>query len=92
MTAPEFAVQEASRLADEALSLLNEPQRRTIQMVFLEGMTLKEVAEQTKESFSNVRNHYYRGLDRMRVHLSGRPEALDHEAVISLREVGRAKA
>ena len=92
VTAPEFAVQEASRLADEALLLLNEPQRRTIRMVFLEGMTLKEVAEQTKESFSNVRNHYYRGLDRMRVHLSGRPEALDHEAVISLREVGRAKA
>jgi len=61
-------------------------------MVFLEGMTLKEVAEQTKESFSNVRNHYYRGLDRLRVHLSGQPAALDHEAVISLREVGRAKA
>jgi DNA-directed RNA polymerase specialized sigma24 family protein len=61
-------------------------------MVFFEGLTLKEVAEKTNQSFSSVRNHYYRGLDRLREHLSSEPPALDHEAAMPLREVDRAKA
>jgi RNA polymerase sigma-70 factor, ECF subfamily len=88
----QLAPQESARLAEQALSILSEAQRRAIEMVFFEGLTLKEVAERTNYSFSRVRNHYYRGLDRLRVHLSSEPPALDHEAAISLREVGRAKA
>jgi RNA polymerase sigma-70 factor, ECF subfamily len=87
-----LAPQESARLAEQALSILSEGQRRTIEMVFFEGLTLKEVADKTHQSFSNVRNHYYRGLDRLRVHLSSEPPALDHEALVPLREVGRAKA
>jgi RNA polymerase sigma-70 factor (ECF subfamily) len=90
--ASRFAPQESARLAEQALSILSEGQRRTIEMVFFEGLTLKEVAEKTDQSFSNVRNHYYRGLDRLRVHLSSDPPALDHEAPMPLREVDRAKA
>jgi RNA polymerase sigma-70 factor (ECF subfamily) len=90
--ASQFAPQESIRLAEQALSILSEAQRRAIEMVFFEGLTLKEVAEKTNHSFSSVRNHYYRGLDRLRVHLSSEPPAFDHEAAISLREVGRAKA
>jgi RNA polymerase sigma-70 factor, ECF subfamily len=90
--APQLATQEAIRLVDEALATLNEAQRRTIHKVFFEGMTLKELAEQTKESFSNVRNHYYRGLDRLRVHLTARSRELKCDPVIPRREVGRAKA
>ena len=92
VTAPQLAVQEAARLVEEALGILNEPQRRTIQLVFFEGMTLKEVAEQTRESLSNVRNHYYRGLDRLRLNLSAQPLELGNDAVIPIPEVGRAKA
>lgn len=92
VTAPQLAVQEAARLVEEALGILNEPQRRTIQLVFFEGMTLKEVAEQTRESLSNVRNHYYRGLDRLRLNLSAQPLSLGNDAVIPIPEVGRAKA
>lgn len=92
VTAPQLAIQEAARLVEEALGILNEPQRRTIQLVFFEGMTLKEVAEQTKESLSSVRNHYYRGLDRLRLNLSARPLDLGNDAVIPIPEVGRAKA
>jgi RNA polymerase sigma-70 factor (ECF subfamily) len=88
----QFAPQESARLAEQALGILNEAQRRVIEMVFFEGLTLKEVAEKTKQSFSSVRNHYYRGLDRLRVHLSPESPAPDHEAAISVREVGRAKA
>lgn len=48
---------------DEALS---EDQRRTIQLYFFEGYTLEEIAGRTGQSLGNVRNHYYRGLERMR--------------------------
>ena len=92
VTTPRLAIQEAAQLVEEALGMLNGPQRRTIQMVFFEGMTLKEVAEKTSESLSNVRNHYYRGLDRLRGYLSGQPAGLGHDAVIPIGEVGRAKA
>jgi len=92
VTTPQWALQEAAEIVQEALGILNEPQRRTIQMVFFEGMTLKEVAENTAESLSNVRNHYYRGLDRMRGNLSAHPLEPDSEAVIPIGEVNRAKA
>jgi RNA polymerase sigma-70 factor, ECF subfamily len=44
-------------------------QREIIQLYFFEGHTLKEVAERTGRSLVNVRNHYYRGLDRLRKHV-----------------------
>ncbi len=90
--APQFATQEAARLVEQALGVLNEPQRKTIQMVFFEGKTLKEVAEQTGELLSNVRNHYYRGLDRLRLNVSAQPLVPGKDAAIPIPEVGRAKA
>jgi RNA polymerase sigma-70 factor (ECF subfamily) len=66
--------QEASRLTSEALVALPEAQRRTIEMYFFEGLTLKEIAEQRNEKFSNVRHHYYRGLERLRSYLDGGAE------------------
>jgi RNA polymerase sigma-70 factor (ECF subfamily) len=64
-------MQEATRLASEALVVLPEAQRRTIEMYFFEGLTLKEIAEKRNEKFSNVRHHYYRGLERLRSYLDG---------------------
>jgi RNA polymerase sigma-70 factor (ECF subfamily) len=60
---------ECSRFIHEALALLTEGQKRTIEMVHFEGLSLKDVAAQTEESFSNVRHHYYRGLAKLKVHL-----------------------
>jgi RNA polymerase sigma-70 factor, ECF subfamily len=91
-TPPHLTVQESARLAEEALEILNEPQRRTIQLVFFQGMTLKEVAEQTNESLSNIRNHYYRGLDRLRDSFSTQALRPGHDGTIPIREVDRAKA
>jgi RNA polymerase sigma-70 factor, ECF subfamily len=48
---------------DESLS---GDQRKTIQLYFFEGYTLEEIAGCIGQSLGNVRNHYYRGLDRMR--------------------------
>jgi RNA polymerase sigma-70 factor (ECF subfamily) len=63
--------QEATRLTAEALSILPDAQRTTIEMFFFEGLTLREIAERRQETFFNVRHHYYRGLERLRDYLSG---------------------
>ena len=63
------APQECVRFVREALALLNENQRRTIEMVHFEGLNLKDVAERTAQSFSNVRHHYYRGMAKLKEHL-----------------------
>ena len=79
--------QESTRLAIEILSALPQAQRRTLEMFFFEGLTLKEIAQQTNESFSNVRHHYYRGLERLRVYLeNGVQDEHARPSVISLGE------
>jgi RNA polymerase sigma-70 factor (ECF subfamily) len=65
--------QEATRLTGEALAVLPEPQRRTIEMFFFEGLTLREIAQKRNENYPNVRNHYYRGLERLRSYLQSAP-------------------
>ncbi len=66
--------QEAIRLTGEALAVLPEPQRRTIEMFFFEGLTLREIAERRNENYPNVRNHYYRGLECLRSYLQSGPQ------------------
>ncbi len=63
------APQECARFVREALALLNENQRRTIEMVHFEGLNLKDVAERTEQTFSNTRHQYYRGMAKLRDHL-----------------------
>ena len=45
---------------------LTPEQRETIRLHFFEGYALKEIAELTGRSLVNVRQHYYRGLARLR--------------------------
>ena len=65
-----LALQELRSLVHEGLARLNPEQRRTLQMAYFEGMSLKEIAEQTGESLGNVRHHYYRGLRGLRSFVS----------------------
>lgn len=60
---------ETARLTSEVLAVLPEAQRRTIEMFFFEGLTLAEISERRNEKFSNVRHHYYRGLEQLRSYL-----------------------
>jgi RNA polymerase sigma-70 factor (ECF subfamily) len=46
--------------------LLSPEQRETIQLYFFEGYAFKEIAQLTGRPLINVRNHYYRGLEKMR--------------------------
>jgi RNA polymerase sigma-70 factor, ECF subfamily len=60
---------ESTRLTREVLEILPEAQRRTIEMFFFEGLTFAEISERRNEKFSNVRHHYYRGLEQLRSYL-----------------------
>jgi RNA polymerase sigma-70 factor (ECF subfamily) len=61
--------QECMRFVREALALLSDRQRSTVEMVHFEGLTLKDIAERTEEPYNNVRHHYYRGLTALKHHL-----------------------
>jgi len=62
--------QETMRLVHECLGLLDPRQRQILELVFFKELTFKEIAEQTQQTFGNVRNQYYRSLKRLRTHLS----------------------
>jgi RNA polymerase sigma-70 factor (ECF subfamily) len=45
---------------------LSEDQWTTMQLYFFEGFTIEEIAARLGQSVGNVRNHYYRGLEKVR--------------------------
>ena len=49
---------------------LSESQRRTLHLFFFEGYTLEEIAAKLGQSVGNARNHYYRGLEKLRKQIS----------------------
>ena len=54
------------------LESLTEDQRETLRLHFFEGYTFEEIAEKLGQSYGNVRNHHYRGLEKVRKHLADR--------------------
>ncbi len=58
--------QESHRLARQMLGALDAAQRRVIELVYFEGLSMKDVAERTGDSFASVRHRYYRGISKMR--------------------------
>ena len=81
--------QETSRLTSQALEALSDDQRQTIKMFFFEGLDFKEIARRRNEKFSNVRHHYYRGLERLRSYLE-ESDQLSHKARAAMF-LGRGK-
>jgi RNA polymerase sigma-70 factor, ECF subfamily len=49
-----------------ALAQLSSAQQETLRLYFSEGYSLHEIAGCLQDSFPNVRNHFYRGLARLR--------------------------
>jgi RNA polymerase sigma-70 factor (ECF subfamily) len=45
---------------------LSQNQRETLALFFFEGYTFEEIATRLGQTTGNARNHYYRGLDRLR--------------------------
>jgi len=77
--------QEATRLVNECLALLDPRQRQILELVFFKELTFKEIAKHTQQSFGNIRNQYYRGLKRLRAHLTASsPEDRRRQALSAL--------
>ena len=49
---------------------LTADQRETFRLHFFEGYTFGEIAEKLGQTHANVRNHHYRGLEKLRKHLA----------------------
>ena len=52
------------------LAELSESQRQTLQLFFFEGYTFDEIAAKLGQTVGNARNHYYRGLQKLRQQIS----------------------
>jgi RNA polymerase sigma-70 factor (ECF subfamily) len=61
-----YAPSELQRLMQQGLGSLGQPQKRVIELASYEGLSMKEIAEKTGDTLSNVRHHYYRGLQKLR--------------------------
>ena len=48
---------------------LSENQQQTLKLFFAEGYTFDEIAEKLGQSRGNIKNHYFRGLERLRKHI-----------------------
>jgi len=52
------------------LAELSENQRQTLHLFFFEGYTFEDIASKTGQTVGNARNHYYRGLQKLRKQIS----------------------
>lgn len=57
---------DAKLFVRQGLASLTVAQRKCLEMSFFEGLSNQEIAAQMEESVSNVRHHYYRGLQVLR--------------------------
>ena len=57
---------ETRALVRQSMEALSHTQKSVIEMACYEGLSMREIAERTGESFVNVRHHYYRGLRKLR--------------------------
>ena len=56
----------ARTMLNELQQHLSADQQQTLELHFSEGYSLREIAEKTNQTLGNIRNHYYRGLERLR--------------------------
>lgn len=56
---------------EKAFDPLSENQRQTLWFFFVEGYTLGEIAVKLNQTRGNVKNHYFRGLEKLRKQFPG---------------------
>ena len=66
LIAPKLTAYESQRLVRQILGGLGAGQRRVLELVFFDGLSMREVAEKTGASLESVRHRYYRGIDKLR--------------------------
>ena len=57
---------ESAQFVREAFAYLSGPERKIIELAFYEGLTMREAAKKTGDSFDSVRHHFYRGIRKLR--------------------------
>ena len=55
---------------ESCLTGLSESQRQTLHLFIFEGYTFEEIAAKLGQSVGNTRNHYYRGLEKLKKQIS----------------------
>jgi len=45
---------------------ISEEQRQTLELHLFEGYSFREIAARSGQTLGNIRNHYYRGIERLR--------------------------
>jgi RNA polymerase sigma-70 factor, ECF subfamily len=68
---PGYSLADTSLLIEQVMSQLQPRQRRTIELIYYEGLTAREAAQRTGETVRVVRHNLYRGLQKLRVLLGG---------------------
>ena len=66
-----FSRAETGVLIEQVLSRLQPRQRRTIELVYYEGLTAAEISIRTGETVRVVRHNLYRGLEKLRKAVCG---------------------
>lgn len=61
-----FAYVVGNTTISTVIDTLTDDQRNTLSLHFVEGFTFAEIAAKLDQSVGNVRNHYYRGLEKLR--------------------------
>jgi len=61
-----FTADELKHLVRQGLATLNGVQKRVIELVSYDGLSMQEIADKTGDTLVNVRHHYYRGLQKLR--------------------------
>lgn len=64
----------ARNLLNRLREQLSEEQMNALELHFFEGYSLREIADLTGQALGNVRNHFYRGLERVRLNLSSQTD------------------
>jgi RNA polymerase sigma-70 factor (ECF subfamily) len=63
---PKLAAYESQRLVRQILRKLDVAQRHILELVYFEGLSLREVADQTGTTLASVRHRYYRAMGKLR--------------------------
>lgn len=61
-----------SGLLEQIKESLPADQRETLELYFFSGLSFDEIAQQKGQTLGNVRNHYYRALEKIRKLIFGR--------------------
>jgi RNA polymerase sigma-70 factor, ECF subfamily len=65
-----LTAEQRARLIRDALNSLSAEQGEVIRLSYYQGFSMREIAERSADTVGNIRNHYYRGLKKLRQILS----------------------